>query len=137
MVNRKIENNVVPHARKKNIAIIAYSPLQRGLLTGKIKPGQKFNAGDTREGNTYYSDENIRRVNAFLNTLRPLALEKKATIGQLVIRWTIEQPGITIALVGARNAEQAVENARACDIQLSSKELSSISGELEKLKLET
>jgi aryl-alcohol dehydrogenase-like predicted oxidoreductase len=136
MVKRDIEKDVVPHARKKNIAIIAYSPLQRGLLTGKIKPGHKFNEGDTREGSTYYSDENISRVNAFLDKLTPLAMEKKATIGQIVIRWTIEQPGITIALVGARNAEQAVENARASDIRLSSEELSFISGELEKLKLD-
>jgi aryl-alcohol dehydrogenase-like predicted oxidoreductase len=52
-----------------------------------------------------------------------------------VIRWTIEQPGITIALVGARNAAQAVENAKAGDINLSSDELAFISGELKALKL--
>jgi aryl-alcohol dehydrogenase-like predicted oxidoreductase len=135
MVYRDIEKEVVPHALKNNIAIIAYSPLQRGLLTGKIKPGHRFNEGDTREGNTYYSDENISKVNAFLDKLTPLARVKKATIAQLVIRWTIEQPGITIALVGARNAAQAVENARAADIKLSSEELSFISGELEALRL--
>jgi aryl-alcohol dehydrogenase-like predicted oxidoreductase len=135
MVNRDIEKEVLPYARKNDIAIIAYSPLQRGLLTGKIRPGHRFNEGDTRDGNTYYSDENISKVNAFLDKLMPLAREKSATIGQLVIRWTIEQPGITIALVGARNATQAVENARAGDIQLSSKELAFISGELANLKL--
>jgi aryl-alcohol dehydrogenase-like predicted oxidoreductase len=135
MVNRDIEKEVVPYTRKNDIAIIAYSPLQRGLLTGKIKPGNRFNEGDTRDGNTYYSDENIRKVNAFLDKLQPLAKEKKATIGQLVIRWTIEQPGITIALVGARNAAQAIENAKASDIQLTSEELAYISGELAELKL--
>jgi aryl-alcohol dehydrogenase-like predicted oxidoreductase len=135
MVNREIEKEVLPYARKNNIAIIAYSPLQRGLLTGKISPGQRFNAGDTREGNLYYSDENISKVNTFLDKLMPMAKEKKATIGQLVIKWTIEQPGITIALVGARNAAQAIENARAGDILLSSDELEFISHELTKLKL--
>ena len=135
MVYRDIEKEVVPYARRNNIAIIAYSPLQRGLLTGKIKPGHRFNEGDTREGNAYYSDENVSRVNAFLGKLGPLAREKKATIGQLVIRWTIEQPGITIALVGARNAVQAIENAKAGDIQLSSEELAFISQELAQLKL--
>jgi aryl-alcohol dehydrogenase-like predicted oxidoreductase len=135
MVNRDIEKEVVPYARRNSIAIIAYSPLQRGLLTGKIKPGHRFSEGDTRDGNTYYSDENITRVNAFLDKLKPLAEQKKATIGQLVIRWTIEQPGITIALVGARNATQAIENAKACDIQLSSAELAFISNELTELKL--
>ena len=135
MVYREIEKEVVPDALNNNIAIIAYSPLQRGLLTGKIKPGHRFNEGDTRDGNRFYSDENILIVNAFLNKLGPLAEAKKATIGQLVIRWTIEQPGITIALVGARNATQAIENAKAGDIQLSSEELAFISGELAKLKL--
>jgi aryl-alcohol dehydrogenase-like predicted oxidoreductase len=136
MINSDIEKEVLPFARKNNIAVIAYSPLQRGLLTGKIKPGHRFNEGDTRKGNRFYSDENISRVNDFLNKVGPLAREKKATVGQLVIRWTIEQPGITIALVGARNATQATENAKAGDIQLSSGELAFISGELEKLKRE-
>jgi aryl-alcohol dehydrogenase-like predicted oxidoreductase len=135
MVYRDVEKEVVPYARRNNMAIIAYSPLQRGLLTGKIKPGHRFNDGDTREGNRFYSDENISLVNVFLEKLKPLAQQKKATIGQIVIRWTIEQPGITIALVGARNAAQAIENARASDIQLSSGELAFISGELAKLRL--
>jgi len=48
-------------------------PLARGLLTGKIRPGHQFNEGDTRNGNAFYSDENITRVNAFLDKLKPLA----------------------------------------------------------------
>ncbi len=135
MVYRNIEKEIVPYALKNDIAIIAYSPLQRGLLTGKIRPGQQFNEGDTREGNMYYSDENIIKVNAFLDKLTPLSREKKATIAQLVIRWTIEQPGITIALVGARNAAQAVENAKAASILLTPEELTFISGELAELNL--
>ena len=135
MVNRDIEKEVVPYALRNNLAIIAYSPLQRGLLTGKIRPGHRFNEGDTRDGNRFYSDENISLVNAFLDKLGPLAKAKKATIGQLVIRWTIEQPGITIALVGARNATQAIENAKASYIKLSSEELAFITGELAALKL--
>ena len=136
MVNRDIEEEVVPYAREHNIAIIAYSPLQRGLLTGKIKPGHRFNEGDTRDGNRYYSDVNISRVNELLHKLEPLAREKKATVGQLVIRWTIEQPGITIALVGARNAAQAIENAKAGSVSLSYDELAFMTGELARLKLE-
>lgn len=123
MVLRDIEKDLVPYAIKNKKSIIAYSPLQRGLLTGKIKPGHTFNAGDTREGNRFYTDENIRKVNVFLDTLRPLADAKKATLAQLVIRWTIEQPGLTVALVGARNAEQAVQNAKAIEVKLSKEEL--------------
>jgi aryl-alcohol dehydrogenase-like predicted oxidoreductase len=135
MVFRDIEKDVIPYAIKHGKAIIAYSPLQRGLLTGKIKAGHTFKEGDTREGNVFYSDENINKVNAFLGNLKPLADEKNATLGQLVIRWTLEQPGITIALVGARNGKQAVENARAAGIRLSGNELDYITAELNKIVL--
>jgi aryl-alcohol dehydrogenase-like predicted oxidoreductase len=67
--------------------------------------------------------------------LKPLANEKNATLSQLVLRWTVEQPGITIALVGARNAQQALQNAAAMDISLNPEELEFISTELNKLEL--
>jgi len=135
MLLRDIEEKIIPYTIRHNKAIIAYSPLQRGLLTGKIKPGHQFNEGDSRKGNVFYSDENITRVNRFLERLRPMARRKNATLGQLVIRWTLEQPGITIVLVGARNVEQAVENAQAYDICLSDEDRELISTELAKLEL--
>jgi len=137
MVLRDIEKELVPYALENKKAIIAYSPLQRGLLTGKIKPGHAFNEGDTRENNRFYTPDNIKRVNAFLDGLRPLAESKKATLAQLVLRWTIEQPGITIALAGARNAEQAVQNARAIEVQLSKEEIAFINKKLQELELAT
>jgi aryl-alcohol dehydrogenase-like predicted oxidoreductase len=137
MVLRDIEKELVPYCIENKKAIIAYSPLQRGLLTGKIKPGHKFAAGDSRESNRFYTTENRTRINNLLDTLRPLAAEKNATLAQLVLRWTIDQPGITIALAGARNAEQAVQNAKAADIQLTKEEIGFINQKLEKLELVT
>ncbi|OQP63169.1 aldo/keto reductase [Niastella vici] len=135
MVNRDIEKELVPYSIDRNKAIIAYSPLQRGLLTGKIKPGQSFGEGDTREGNRFYTTENITSINQMLDRLRPLAAEKKATLAQLVLRWTIEQPGITIALAGARNAEQAVQNAKAADVKLTKEDIAFINEKLSALEL--
>ena len=135
MLLRNIEKEVVPYALQHKKAIIAYSPLQRGLLTGKIKPDRYFNEGDTREQSVFYTEENIRHVNLFLDRLQPLAEKKRATLSQLVIRWTIEQPGITVALVGARNATQAIENAKANDIKLSKEELAFINDELSKIEI--
>ena len=135
MVNREIEKELVPYCRKHKKAILAYSPLQRGLLTGKIRPGHSFGEGDTRAGSRFYKDENIVRINACLNNLRLMAEGKNASLAQLVIRWTLERPGITIALVGARNAEQAVQNARAIDVRLSPEEVHFINRELEGLQL--
>jgi len=136
MVRRDIEQDLVPYLIGKKQSVLAYSPLQRGLLSGKIKPDQKFSEGDTRADLLHYSAKNIQLVNDFLSKLKPLADEKEATISQLVIRWTIEQSGITIALVGARNAVQAMENAKAVQVKLSSDEINFINTELEKLILE-
>jgi len=135
MVKRDIEQDLVPYLIENNKSVLAYSPLQRGLLSGKIKPGHSFAEGDTRVDQPYYSDKNIPLINAFLEKLKPLANEKNATLSQLVIRWTVEQPGITIALVGARNAAQSIENAMAAQLKLSSEEINFINSELEKLKL--
>jgi aryl-alcohol dehydrogenase-like predicted oxidoreductase len=136
MVLRDIENELVPYCIEHKKSIIAYSPLQRGLLTGKIKPGQQFNEGDSRGNNRFYTPENIERVNGFLDSLRPLAAEKDATLAQLVLRWTIEQPGITIALAGARNAEQAIQNAKAIDVKLTADDLQFIADQLSSLELQ-
>jgi len=135
MVKRDIEEAVVPYCLEHDKSILAYSPLERGLLTGKMKPGYKFGADDHRAEIYFYKDENLKRVNEFLEKIKPLADEKHATLGQLVIRWTVSQPGITVALVGARDAEQAVQNAKAMDIELTNEELKFISTELAGLEL--
>ncbi len=133
MVNRHIEEVVIPYCLANNKSILAYSPLERGLLTGKMKPGYQFSEGDHRAAHRYFNESNMQRVNAFLDKIKPLADEKGVTLSQLVLRWTVEKPGITIALVGARNAEQAVQNARATSVKLSADELGFISKELEDL----
>jgi aryl-alcohol dehydrogenase-like predicted oxidoreductase len=135
MVERTIEDGVIPYCIEHRKSVIAYSPLQRGLLTGKIKPGHVFAVGDHRPGTIFFSPENIRRVDRFLEQLQPLAKSKNALLSQLVLRWTIEQPGITIALAGARDKEQATENAKAADIMLSQSEIQFIDEEIKKLEL--
>lgn len=135
MVRRDIEEEVVPYCRENDKGILAYSPLQRGLLTGKMNPGYTFGEGDTRAQEPYFTDENIRRTNEMLNSIKSIAKEKDATLAQLVIRWTIEQPGISIALVGARNPEQAIQNAKAAEIKLSTDELEFIDQQLAELEL--
>lgn len=133
MVNRGIEEEIVPYCIKHNKAVIVYSPLERGLLTGKMQPGQKFAEGDHRASNRFFTDESIRRTNTFLEKLKPMAEAKGATLGQLVLRWTIDRPGITVALVGARNAEQAIQNANAIDVKLSPEDMAFIDKELREL----
>ena len=133
MVNRGMDRDIIPYCIRNEKSVIAYSPLERGLLTGKMQPGYRFAEGDHRKENPFFTDESIKRANAFLEKLQPLADEKKATLGQLVIRWTIEHPGITVALVGARNPEQAIQNAKAADIILTPEELQFINQQIDQM----
>lgn len=133
MVNRGIEEETVPYCIENNKSILAYSPMERGLLTGKIKPGHQFKKGDHRLVHKSFTTENIKKTNAFLDTIRPLADEKDITLAQLVLRWTLEREGITIALAGARNADQSRQNAKAADVKLTPEEISFINQKVEEL----
>ena len=126
MINRDIENDVLPYCIEHNIGILAYSPLQRGLLTGKITADYKFPPGDHRSDNPFFSSENRKRVGHLIDKLRPIAEAHDATVAQLVINWTINRPGITAALVGARNTAQAQENAHAAELKFSNDEMQTI-----------
>ena len=135
MLERNIEKEVVPYCLEHKKSILAYSPLQRGLLTGKIKPGHRFAEGDHRPDNVFFKEANIMNVNAFLEKIKPIAEQKQVTLSQLVLRWTIGQPGITVALAGARNAAQAAENAGAMKVSLTKDESGYISQQLDALQL--
>jgi len=130
MVNRAVEEEIIPFCLEHNKSVLAYSPMERGLLTGKMTANYKFEEGDHRQGNKFFTPESIQKTNAFLAKLKPLAEEKNATLSQLVLRWTIERPGITIALVGARNEKQAIQNAEAINVKLSADEIQFINTEL-------
>ena len=130
MVNRKTDETTIPWCMKHNKSVLAYSPMERGLLTGKITPGYKFAEGDHRANNSFFTENCIRQTNAFLDKLRPLAREKNVALSQLVLRWTIEHPGITVALVGARDSVQAIENAHAVDVKLTQEDIAFINKEL-------
>ncbi|AYL99494.1 aldo/keto reductase [Mucilaginibacter celer] len=131
MLNRGIEAEVVPHAIAKSIGLIAYSPLERGLLTGKYFEGAHLTEDDHRNG--YFSQFDLKKVQKFLESIKPLADQKGATLAQLVLRWTTLQPGITVVLAGARNAEQAIGNAGAMNISISDDEMKHINSELAKV----
>jgi aryl-alcohol dehydrogenase-like predicted oxidoreductase len=137
MVNRNIENEIVPYCIENNIGILAYSPLQRGLLTGKMKKGEQFNDGDSRPSSPYYKEPNFSKILGFLDKIKPLAKERNITLSQLVLNWTIQQPGITCALAGARNPAQVLENIKAVKFSLTKEELEKITNLLSELQLDT
>jgi len=124
MLNRGIETELLPYALENNLGIIAYSPLERGLLTGKYFQQDKLKDNDHRNG--YFGQFDAGKVKTLLGKLTPMAEEKQVSLAQLVLRWTTLQPGITIVLAGARNAEQAIANAKSIHVNLTTAELTTI-----------
>jgi aryl-alcohol dehydrogenase-like predicted oxidoreductase len=135
LINRGIESDLVPQATKNDMSIVPYSPLQRGILTGKIKPDHQFNDGDTRKNNRFYKPHNIKRVNEILNVIKPIADDHGASLAQLIINWTTRQPAMDCVLVGARDERQVADNVKALSFTLSDEELGAIRAAAEKLVL--
>jgi len=128
MLDRGIEAELLPYCLRNNIAVLAYSPLSQGLLTGKVGPEREFPEGDMRRRNPRFSVEGRQRIASMLDEFAPIAKARGITLGQLAIAWTVAQPGLTHALVGARNADQVDENAGAGDVELTPDEHSVING---------
>ena len=135
MIHRAIEKDVLPQAISEGMSIIPYSPLQRGLLTGKIKRDHKFGEGDTRESNRYYKPINIDRTNEFLQKIKPIADGYGATLPQLVINWTTRQPAMDCVLAGARDPRQVKENVGSLSFKLRDSEIQAIRKHAEELQL--
>ena len=123
MLDRCIETDILPYCQQDQIAVLAYSPLAMGLLSGKFSPNRNFKGDDVRKIRPRFLKENYDKLQPLLRNLQNFAIECGYTMSQLVIAWTKAQPGITHVLVGARNQEQAKENAKAGEIALSSTEI--------------
>ncbi|MGL5082657.1 MAG: aldo/keto reductase [Microcoleaceae cyanobacterium] len=123
---RIAEKELMPYCVDHNISILAYSSLAQGLLTGKFGSDHQFAEGDHRVKNKlFHLKENYARVQDALSHLRPIAERYHCTLAELAIAWLIAQPQAQ-AIVGARYAEQAVQNAHAAEVKLSAEDLAEI-----------
>lgn len=127
MVKRDIEATLLPLCRKNSVSVVSYSSLALGLLSGKVGPERVFAEDDQRHGNPRFSQANRQKIARLMAVLEPVAAKHGASVAQVVIAWTIAQPGITFSLCGARDPAQAVENAAAARLRLTESELALIS----------
>jgi aryl-alcohol dehydrogenase-like predicted oxidoreductase len=126
MLDRGLERTLLPICRQEGISVISYSSLALGLLTGTMGPERVFSGDDLRRKNPRFSVENRTLVARFASVLVPVARRHRVEVGEVVIAWTLAQHGITFSLCGARNATQAMENARAGELRLSADEFAAI-----------
>ncbi|HOW17734.1 MAG TPA: aldo/keto reductase [Phycisphaerae bacterium] len=126
LLEREIESDPLPFCRRENLGVLCYSPMALGLLTGKVTMDRTFPETDIRGRMPWYQPTNRRRVLDALEKIRPIADAHGATLAQVAVAWVLTRQGVTTALVGARNARQAVENAAAAGLRLSEQELAVI-----------
>ncbi len=135
MLQRQHEADNLSYCHDHHVAFLAYSPMALGILSGKIGPDHQFGEGDVRRGNPWYQKENRSKVDALLDVIRSVAEGKGITVAQTVIAWTLAQPGCTHALVGARNPDQAIANAKAGEVELTQDEVRIIRKVVDQTKL--
>ncbi len=112
--------------REKNIGIMAYASLAKGLLSGKFSGTETFPETDNRHGNPMFQGIEFEKRSKAVEKMRPIAEKYGKTLAQLAINWSLCQPGVTTALVGARKPEQVKDNAGASGWRLTADDLAEI-----------
>jgi len=118
MLQREIEAETLPWCRNHGVSVAVYWPLMKGFLAGKLSRDHVFDPRDGRKKYPMFQGEEWAKNQDFLDALRPIAAEAGVTLAQLAIRWAIEQPGVTVALCGAKRPAQLADNAGALRAQL-------------------
>lgn len=121
MLEPSIEEGIVDYCGANSIGIISYSPMYRGLLTGKITKERVTNLppDDNRLTLDFYTEPYLSANLQFVEKLRPLAEKNNKTLAQLSIAWVLRRPEVTSAIVGARNPNQIEGTVPAGDWVLS------------------
>ncbi|MBP1648208.1 MAG: aldo/keto reductase [Bacteroidetes bacterium] len=112
MLERDIEREVLPYCRQHGIGVVAYSPMQSGLLSGKFDTS-KLAPDDWRQESDKFHGENLEKGLKIVEALRPLAAKYGKTVGQFAVSWVMANNVVTSAIVGARTTRHAEENIGA------------------------
>lgn len=125
LVHREVESEILPYCEREGIGVIVYSPMASGLLTGAMTRERiaKLPTDDWRKGHTDFREPNLSRNVALVDRLQQIARMHGRSAGEVAIAWTLHNPAVTGAIVGARNARQAEGVMRAGDLRLTGEEI--------------
>ncbi len=126
LFRRDIEHELLPYCRAHNIGVMVYGPLAHGLLTGTVKRDTSFAAEDWRGKSDIFSGDGFLRNLEVVAQLERLAADLGVTISQLAIAWTLAQPGVHVAIVGAQHLGYLQDSAGAADVTLSDTDIAAI-----------
>jgi methylglyoxal reductase len=123
LLERDAENENIPWCQKNNATFIAYSAIAQGLLTGTIDPEKTYDKNDIRSMNPLYEKDTVIKINEMLKKhYVPMADKYGCSLAQLAIAAVISMDNV-VALCGARNRDEAIENARSADIKIEKDDL--------------
>jgi aryl-alcohol dehydrogenase-like predicted oxidoreductase len=127
-VHREVEDEILPYCLSEGIGVIVYSPMASGLLTGAMtrERAAKLPGDDWRGRNPDFTEPNLSQNLALVERLRAVANRHNRAVGEVAIAWTLGNPAVTGAIVGARNARQAEGVMRASDLRLADEEVTEI-----------
>jgi aryl-alcohol dehydrogenase-like predicted oxidoreductase len=125
LVHREVEGEILPYCERQGIGVIVYSPMASGLLTGAMTRERisKLPKDDWRKGHADFNEPNLSRNLALVERVQQIAKHHGRSPGEVAIAWTLKNPAVTGAIVGARNAKQAEGVMRAGDLNLSGDEV--------------
>ncbi|MEC7987866.1 MAG: aldo/keto reductase [Myxococcota bacterium] len=123
LLNRRIERDVLPWLVENQVDAIVYSPIEQGLLAGAVPPDRVFPPGDGRIKNPMFRPHNRIAILAALDAINPLCEKYNCNYAQLCSAWCFHRPGVRAAIVGARNEQQAIENAHSATLKLSAEDV--------------
>jgi aryl-alcohol dehydrogenase-like predicted oxidoreductase len=126
LFRRDIEQSTLPFARKQGIGVLVYGPLAHGLLSGRMTKGATFAPDDWRSTSDLFVGESFRQNLAVVDKLAEFAASRQATVAQLAIAWTLANPAVDVAIVGARNPAQIRQTAPGADLRLSPQDMAEI-----------
>ena len=126
LFRRDIEREILPCTRQHGIGVLVYGALAHGLLGGGLTPRTTFAADDWRSKSPIFHGEPFQRNLAVVEQLKRLAEREGMSVAQLAIAWVLAQPGIDVAIIGARTPQQLAQTAPAGDIHLSQATLQEI-----------
>ena len=127
LFRRDIEPDVLPYTRAHDIGVLVYGPLAHGLLTGSMDEGTTFAADDWRSTNPSFHGEAFRRNLEKVRDLQRFASEHLGiSVGQLAVAWTLANPAVDVAIVGAQRAQHITEAVAASEVRLGDDEIAHI-----------
>ena len=136
MLWREPEKELFDLCEKEQIALVAYSPLGNGFLSGKYTKETTYGEGDFRSFMGRFKPEVMETNQALLELLSEIAAEKHATSAQVVLAWELAQKPFIIPIPGTTKVERLEENLAASEIVLSEQEMKQINQKLDKLKID-